>query len=196
MSTPLNPKLSSGNIENFRSDYDTKFTADVSQQMQMPDRLGAVNNTYDRFSRPLNVFQDNMIPSHDFPVYMMDAPPQILTLRDQAFSNSGDEGADDGSDADDDLPESYLNENDNLSPHKSNHLEEADIEVPVTPGTMLLLQSGDEMAVIRRQVAKLTRHVARLQDENSHRRNRELILYPVIVGYCLVQLVRLLLRTK
>lgn len=75
-------------------------------------------------------------------------------------------------------------------------LAEPDIDVPVTPGTMLLLQSGDEMAVIRRQVAKLTRHVARLQEDNSRRRNRELILYPVIVGYCLMQLVRMFLRSK
>lgn len=75
-------------------------------------------------------------------------------------------------------------------------LAEPDIDVPMTPGTMLLLQNGDEMAVIRRQVAKLSRHVARLQEDNSRRRNRELILYPVIVGYCLMQLVRMFLRSK
>lgn len=195
MSSPLNPKRTTGIIENFRSDYDTRFTADISKQMQMPDRLGAANNDYNSFSRPTNPFSDSMIPGLDLPHYMMEAPPPILTLHDHLFTNSGNEGGDVNSDVDE-PQELYLNENDYLSPRKSDHLEEADIEVPVTPGSMLLLQNGDEMAVIRRQIAKLTRHVARLQDENGRRRNRELLLYPVIVGYCLVQLVRMLLRTK
>lgn len=194
MSSPLNPKLATGIVENFRSDYDTRFTADISKQMQMPDRLGAVDNAYDRFSQPLNHLHDGLLSSHDLSFYMMDAP-QVLTLHDQAFSNSGDEGAEGSSEADD-PPESYLNENDYQSPRKSDHLEEAAIDVPVTPGSMLLLQNGDEMAVVRRQIAKLTRHVARLQDENNRRRNREFFLYPVIIGYCLVQLVRMMLRTK
>lgn len=81
-------------------------------------------------------------------------------------------------------------------PCRDGDLAEPDIDVPVTPGSMLLLQNGDEMAVIRRQVAKLARHVARLQEDNNRRRHRELILYPVIVGYCLIQLVRMFLRSK
>lgn len=64
MSSPLNPKLATGIVENFRSDYDTRFTADISKQMQMPDRLGAVDNAYDRFSQPLSHLHDGLLPSH------------------------------------------------------------------------------------------------------------------------------------
>jgi hypothetical protein len=33
----------------FRNAYDTKFTTDISNKMQMPDRLGAINNYLDSF---------------------------------------------------------------------------------------------------------------------------------------------------
>lgn len=183
-------------IENFRSDYDTRFTTDISKQMQMPDRLGAISTIYDSYMPPLDPLKDSKMPNLDMPHYLLDTPPRVLTLRDHPFASSDDEIGDLASDMDDAL-ESGEHMNSYSTPRKGDcDLAEPDIDVPMTPGTMLLLQNGDEMAVIRRQVAKLSRHVARLQEDNSRRRNRELILYPVIVGYCLMQLVRMFLRSK
>lgn len=192
MSNPLG----TGVIDNFRSDYDTRFTTDISKQMQMPDRLGAISTIYDAYMPPVNPLKDSTMPSLDMPHYLLDTPPRVLTLQDHTFTSSDDDGGDLASDMDDAV-ESEAHMNSYSTPRKGDcDLAEPDIDVPVTPGTMLLLQNGDDMAVIRRQVAKLTRHVARLQEDNNRRRHRELILYPVIIGYCLMQLVRMFLRSK
>src|SRR6218665_2078444 len=50
-------------IENFRSDYDTRFTTDISKQMQMPDRLGAISTIYDSYMPPLDPLKDSKMPN-------------------------------------------------------------------------------------------------------------------------------------
>jgi len=84
-----------------------------------------------------------------------------------------------------------------------------DMVVPATPGSMLKSPtyssrsgsatdvSGDWLS-LQRQVAKLTCRVERLEEENGRRRQREyLLLYPLLFGYCIVQLARFLLsRSK
>lgn len=59
MSNPLG----TGVIDNFRSDYDTRFTTDISKQMQMPDRLGAISTIYDAYMPPVDPLKDSTIPS-------------------------------------------------------------------------------------------------------------------------------------
>jgi len=56
--------------------------------------------------------------------------------------------------------------------------------------------SSDWLA-LQRQVAKLTCRVERLEEETGRRRQREMLLYPLLFGYCLVQLARFLVsRSK
>ena len=82
-----------------------------------------------------------------------------------------------------------------------------DMVVPATPGSMLKSSTysrsdsvGDvssDWLVIQRQVAKLTCRVERLEEENGRRRQREMLLFPLLFGYCVVQLARFLLsRSK
>jgi len=68
--------------------------------------------------------------------------------------------------------------------------------VPMTPGTMLMHQSGDDMAVVRRQLGKLISHVRRLEDENARRQQREYFLYPAVVGFFVYQLAKYLMSRK
>jgi len=83
-----------------------------------------------------------------------------------------------------------------------------DLVVPATPGSMLKSSTyssrsesvGDvsnDWLMIQRQVAKLTCRVERLEEETSRRRQRELLLYPLVFGYFIVQLARYFLsRSK
>ena len=83
-----------------------------------------------------------------------------------------------------------------------------DMVVPATPGSMLKSSSyssrsgsvvdvGSDWLTIQRQVAKLTCRVERLEEENGRRHQREMLLYPLLLGFCLVQLARFLVsRSK
>jgi len=84
-----------------------------------------------------------------------------------------------------------------------------DMVVPATPGSMLksstyssrsnsAVDMSSDWLALQRQVAKLTCRVERLEEENGRRRQREyLLLYPLLFGYCIVQLARFLLsRSK
>lgn len=83
-----------------------------------------------------------------------------------------------------------------------------DMVVPATPGSMLksstygsrsdsISDVSSDWLTIQRQVAKLTCRVERLEEETGRRRQRELLLYPLLFGYCIVQLARYLIsRSK
>lgn len=66
------------------------------------------------------------------------------------------------------------------------------------PGDGLLIQDeqADDIAVLRRQMAKLSRHVMRLEEDNSKRSNRELVLYPLVITYMLYQLGKWFIQIK
>ena len=79
-----------------------------------------------------------------------------------------------------------------------------DMVVPATPGSMLksstyssrsdsIVDVGNDWLAIQRQVAKLTCRVERLEEETGRRRQREMLLYPLLFGLCIVQLARFLL---
>lgn len=82
-----------------------------------------------------------------------------------------------------------------LSPHRDRLLEQAAL---ATPGDGLLIEDVDEddLIVMRKQIAKLSRHVMRIEDENTKRSQREMVLYPVVLGYFLFQVAKWLLTTK
>ena len=83
-----------------------------------------------------------------------------------------------------------------------------DMVVPATPGSMLksstyssrsgsVVDVSSDWLTLQRQVAKLTCRVERLEEENGRRRQREMLLYPLLFGYCIIQLVRFLMtRSK
>ena len=56
---------------------------------------------------------------------------------------------------------------------------------------------SNDWLMIQRQVAKLTCRVERLEEETGRRRQREMLIYPLLFGYCIVQLARYFLsRSK
>ncbi|XP_005112593.2 uncharacterized protein LOC101860941 [Aplysia californica] len=61
--------------------------------------------------------------------------------------------------------------------------------LPYDPGVNLqdsvLLNEEDEATLLRTQVAKLTRRVQVIEQENQKRAHREIVAYPIILGYFL-----------
>jgi chorismate-pyruvate lyase len=53
-----------------------------------------------------------------------------------------------------------------------------------------------EVAALQQQLTTLSEHVKRLEAENSRRWHRELLLYPALVGYFLLQLARFVISNK
>ena len=67
------------------------------------------------------------------------------------------------------------------------------------PGDGLLIrdeQSEGDVVALRRQMAKLSRHVMRLEEENNKRSNREMVLYPLVIGYMLFQVAKWFVQAR
>ena len=62
----------------------------------------------------------------------------------------------------------------------------------------LLVQDSevDDSVVIRRQLIRLTRRLMHLEEENNRRSQREMVLYPVVVGYVLFQVAKWFLQNN
>ena len=62
----------------------------------------------------------------------------------------------------------------------------------------LLVQDSDvdDSVVIRRQLIRLTRRLMHLEEENNRRSLREMVLYPVVVGYVLFQVAKWFLQNN
>ena len=62
----------------------------------------------------------------------------------------------------------------------------------------LLVQDSDvdDSVVIRRQLIRLTRRLMHLEEENNRRSQREMVLYPVVVGYILFQVAKWFLQNN
>ena len=66
-----------------------------------------------------------------------------------------------------------------------------------TPGDHLLISDReDEITVLRKQIAKLSYHVVRLEEDNARRWQRELILYPIVLSYLLLQAAKWFFSSK
>ena len=72
--------------------------------------------------------------------------------------------------------------------------------VPYTPGASLsdsLLHNEDDDATqLRTQVAKLSRRVTTLEQENQRRSTRDLILYPVVIAYLVSKMFFWMFRSR
>ncbi|CAL1536474.1 unnamed protein product [Lymnaea stagnalis] len=72
--------------------------------------------------------------------------------------------------------------------------------VPYDPGVNLndsvLLNEENEATLLRTQVAKLTRRVQVIEQDNQRRASRELVMYPVILGYFLWKILGWLTRDR
>jgi len=79
----------------------------------------------------------------------------------------------------------------------------SELAVPPTPGSMLRdvrmngTHAASDWMAVQRHLAKLTCRVERLEEENARRTQREWLLYPIVLGYCVLQLARLFIgRSK
>ncbi|XP_059176165.1 mitochondrial fission factor homolog B-like isoform X1 [Physella acuta] len=72
--------------------------------------------------------------------------------------------------------------------------------VPYDPGVNLndsvLLNEENEATLLRTQVAKLTRRVQVIEQDNQRRAGRELVMYPIILGYFLWKFLGWLTRDR
>jgi len=53
-----------------------------------------------------------------------------------------------------------------------------------------------DLVAVQRHLLTLSDHVKRLELENSRRRRRELLLYPLLFGYVIVRLARWIVPSK
>jgi len=63
----------------------------------------------------------------------------------------------------------------------------------VRPSTV---PSPADLVAVQRHLLSLSEHVKRLELENSRRWRRELLLYPLLVGYAVIHLARWIISTK
>ncbi|ESN94500.1 hypothetical protein HELRODRAFT_164357 [Helobdella robusta] len=198
-------------------EYDPQFTADISKKMQMPDRLvpGGGFHEMDAYasanhqSSYLN-YKDRVTANYDLPLsklpfeeshYMLATPPSRLTnfggttLADDEDDNSDSELEKVRRSLWENMPKSpkYSRLNSISKAHRDYFLADVDegneeVSLPMTPGTMLLMQKGDKLAALQRQVGKLAYRVSKLQDENRRRKACEWILYPLVIGYVFIQI--------
>ncbi|BFZ21191.1 hypothetical protein BsWGS_24230 [Bradybaena similaris] len=84
--------------------------------------------------------------------------------------------------------------------HRASNGHIGGFTVPYDPGVNLhdpvLLNEEDEGTLLRTQVAKLTRRIQVIEQDNQKRANRELILYPVILGYFLWKILGWMTRDR
>lgn len=199
-------------------DYSLQYTADISKHMQMPDRLAAVDGF-----RKMNFHADLSSASfmNESPAFAMTIPDKLVLGATDYQTDHSLQMVDhvvNGNVHDDKTVDYY---------EPVHHVTSADVQatppkrrgdvdlfaagdmvVPATPGSMLKSSSyssrsgsvvdvGSDWLTIQRQVAKLTCRVERLEEENGRRHQREMLLYPLLLGFCLVQLARFLVsRSK
>lgn len=140
------------------------------------------------------------------PFFGLKTPPRVIKLDEQPFMMAYEDNGSDmqgqrsrtesGSDVKSQpppLPNGYMT---STPPRQSHTLE--DQAFFRTPGDTLLIpdDEADQVALMQRQIAKLSRHVLRLEDDNSRRSTRELFLYPTVLGYILFQVAKWFLSNK
>ncbi len=63
-------------------------------------------------------------------------------------------------------------------------------------GLLLYDSEVDDSVVIRRQLIRLTRRLMHLEEENNRRSQREMIIYPLMIGYVLFQVAKWFLQNN
>jgi hypothetical protein len=200
--------------------YDPTFTETISHNMRVPHKLGAVNGMEptDDFNigmPPVSQAASMMVPERIMlagqdqhigmkedlrldldPVNQhfnrefvgLSTPPRILTLDERPFPSLENDKEDFRNVQNGYLPVTPKGQSSSLA-----------YDLLATPGDGLLLQDdddADDITVLSRQVMKLSRHVVRLEEENARRSQRELFLYPIVIGYILLQVAKRILGTN
>jgi len=62
--------------------------------------------------------------------------------------------------------------------------------------TSAAIPSPADLVAVQRHLLTLSEHVKRLELENSRRWRRELLLYPLLVGYAVIHLARWIISSK
>ncbi|KAK7485677.1 hypothetical protein BaRGS_00023126 [Batillaria attramentaria] len=198
--------------------YDPNYISDIGKMMQVPDRIllddgsgaaesvgnfdpGSGNRQFSQMSVPdrIIVAGDNQHiglreglrklpidrdPHSEVPnVVGLTTPPRVLTLE-QRFPVVDDE--------------QEKKQNQQETHQVSNgHLA---APVPYTPGISpndsLLLSEEDEATQIRMQVAKLTRRITVIEQDNQRRAQREMGLYVALFGYIVWKFVFSFFRSR
>ncbi|GAB1600971.1 mitochondrial fission factor-like isoform X1, partial [Argonauta hians] len=182
--------------------YDPKYISEISNQMQIPDRLQFDGTADSRSKSPtiksemlsnmtiperlvfvggddkhvglkstMRQFDFDNIPQSESTYVGMITPPRTLTLEEQfPFVE--------------DSTEPELNKR-NAMPLIRNGVNTQVYTAGSSPGDTLLLNDEDETTLLRTHLAKLTRRIVSLEQENQKRAQRDLIIYPTLLGYML-----------
>ncbi|ESO83166.1 hypothetical protein LOTGIDRAFT_236766 [Lottia gigantea] len=195
--------------------YDPQYISDISNKMQIPDRISVGDsNGLPYLNKHQARLSDMHVPdriivagdeqhiglkeglrnldlnpaanSESLQYVGLMTPPRTLTLEER-FPFVEDEEVKHN--------QKVMQKND----MNNSHLYSS-IPVPFTPGyspnDSILLNEEDEAVVLRTHVAKLTRRMAVLEKDNQRRATRELLLYPVVMGYFALRLIFWILKTK
>lgn len=192
-----------GANEDIYNDYG-RYAADELKKvasMNVPDRIMIYGNEGNGEMPDLHLDLNSMPTS----TYVgLDTPPRVLTLEDRPFPNPGESQHMNQPQFDDEEDVIHVDKNShNVSfngqngyvpqtpPRHPGDPGQQDM-LPVTPGEGLLIQheGEDDLAQLKRQMAKLHRQVQHIQEENGKRSQREYVLYPVMLGYVLFQMVK------
>ncbi|XP_060084039.1 uncharacterized protein LOC132563295 [Ylistrum balloti] len=189
------------------STYDPEFISDISNKMQVPHKLGPIKDEVgdthgfqstatdvsahhmtvpDRIllagegqhigaKENLRLFDMDNLPSPQTVPYVgMMTPPRTLTLEEQGFP---------AMDIKEEEPKQELTTN---KVQQSQFNGSAVQLEPYTPGASmndsLLLNEEDETTLLKKQVAKLTRKVTHLEEENIRRSYYDRIVYILVFG--------------
>jgi len=180
--------------------YDPTYISNISNQMQIPDRLQVDGSSDARPMSPvrhqemltnmtipdrlvfvgedrhvglkssMRQFDFDDMPQPEMSYVGMLTPPRTLTLEEQFPT----------------LEDSTEPERKPSSMALLKNGVNAPVYTPGTsPGDTLLLNEEDEATLLRTHLAKLTRRVVTLEQENQKRAQRDLIIYPTLLGYML-----------
>jgi hypothetical protein len=190
------------------SQYDPQFTADISMLMHVPDRIEVAgeddtDSLRQRAMMPEHMAIKNMVVPdkiimlgqdrsagvHDEPNLHLDfgslpgessyvnlaTPPRVLTLDERSFPTV------------DDMESYAMNRqvaSNDFEPKTNGHLFGAPRVV------------AHDIVSVQRHLAVLSEHVKRLETENARRWQRELMLYPLLLGYVMLKVARWLVLSK
>ncbi|BFZ11073.1 hypothetical protein BsWGS_14113 [Bradybaena similaris] len=172
--------------------YDPEFISQISSRMQVPDRISVGGSDYDGKQNgfvhpdlPANAqFVGMTVPdriilaaSESLSSYVgLITPPRTLTLEERfpVVEETDDHK----------MMAARGNMAGRETKISNGHINGP---VPYDPGVNLhdsvLLNEENETTLLRTQMAKLTRRVQVIEDDNQKRATRELVMYPLILGY-------------
>ncbi|XP_021355934.1 uncharacterized protein LOC110452007 isoform X3 [Mizuhopecten yessoensis] len=197
------------------SNYDAEFISEISNKMQVPHNLGPNDEVCDPFGyqppandvgahhmivpdriflagegqhigakENLRLFDPSELPPPQTVPYVgMMTPPRTLTLEEQGFP---------GMDIKDEAPKQESSSRDKAQQSHNYNGSAVQLE-PYTPGISmnesLLLNEEDETTLLKTHVAKLTRKVTLLEEDNIRRSNYEKVLFPFVFGWSIWKVV-------